>query len=159
MTPDDYGFAWESLHLKLYSVGYNRIDPDRLRALLRHLDVGMLVDVRSIPSSRRSGFSQAQLGRTFSEYRWAGKELGGRPPGVTAEGLRLLMRFLRTQNVMIMCMEDAPGDCHRHHTIAVPLLAQGIDCVHVFGDHLIRASELQRAINYNVEYASEPLSM
>ena len=44
-------------------------------------------------------------------------------------------------------MEHAPGDCHRHMTIALPLAEMGVTVRHVFDDEVVEAAELQRSID------------
>ena len=56
------------------------------------------------------------------------------------------------KTVMLMGNTESPGECNRHHTIAMELLARGIDVTHVFNDELILASELQASIDEDREY-------
>jgi uncharacterized protein (DUF488 family) len=140
----------------LYTVGYQHHTPETLRNLLDSLQVDLLVDVRSSPRSRKRGFGRAKLEGYFGKrYQWRGDRLGGRGAGPTKAGLDELARDRRT--LMLMCMEEAPGDCHRHGSIAVRLLPR-LDVCHVFRDQVIRASSLEaciegrRAGNKDAEY-------
>ncbi len=138
----------------IYTVGYAKLDHPRLRRLLRALRAQHLVDVRSIPTSRRPGFGRHQLAAAFPEYTWQGQWLGGiKPgkPGTTPEGLHWLSSQIDC-NPLIMCLEEPPADCHRHALIARPLLKRGIDCIHVYQNELIEASELQRSLDDDDEY-------
>jgi hypothetical protein len=63
---------------------------------------------------------------------------------------------LAGRRVLLLCLEAAPGDCHRHRAIALRLLP-AIDVAHVYGDEVILASELERAILAHDDYAFTPL--
>lgn len=151
----------------LYSVGYDHTTIPKLRELLSRLEIKTLFDVRSSPTSRVPGFHRTTLQREFpDQYNWVGANLGGRLPGVTEAGLKLLVDFLRMPsngNAMLLCKEDAPGACHRHATIALPLLQRyDIDVIHVYEEddeiQLIQASELQASIDEDRDYDFEALS-
>jgi uncharacterized protein (DUF488 family) len=133
----------------LYTVGYQHYSPDQLRALLDRLRVGLLVDVRSSPNSRKKGYSRKALESFFGErYLWQGLELGGRGNGPTAAGLA----WLRTMDanapspLMLMCLEYLPGDCHRYHQIALPLATAGVECWHVVDEEAIETLQVKRAL-------------
>ncbi len=51
--------------------------------------------------------------------------------------------------------EEGPWRCNRHRVIATALLGRGVDCVHVYNDELIAASELQAALEEDREYRSK----
>ena len=135
----------------LATVGYSGRSPQEVGDLCQRLQA-TLVDVRSRPTSRRAEWRRERLEAQFGhQYAWRGDRLGGMGAGPTAEGLDELAREIEAgRNLVLLCAERAPGDCHRHHRIAVPLLARGIDAVHVYrddeaGDVVIAASELVRA--------------
>jgi uncharacterized protein (DUF488 family) len=97
------------------------------------------------------------------DYRFAGQYLGGRPddptcykggvvPGPDANFLELVdypavaerpwfqkalgrvVAIAREQPVALMCSEEDPHRCHRHHLIAQALLDQQVTVVHIRGD-------------------------
>ena len=143
----------------IYSIGYAALTPERLDAIASHFQA-VVVDVRSIPTSRHRGFGGRQLAALLGpgRYVWKGDVLGGRPPGVLPEGLAFLRALEPDQNVLLLCMEEAPGDCHRHRAIALALLPE-IDVVHICQDELVDASELQRAIEEDDEYDADLLDL
>jgi uncharacterized protein (DUF488 family) len=129
----------------IYTIGYQRITPDYLANLMDSLRVDALIDVRSVPQSRKKGFSRKALASRFgARYEWRGDTLGGRGDGPTLRGITDLANEKR--NVMLMCMEHLPGECHRYHAIAVPLKVRGVDIWHVLDDEVIETSEVMRAI-------------
>ena len=105
----------------IYTIRYQEMTPEALRAIITKLNA-ILVDVRSSPRTRISGFGRKQLEATYGEsYRWAGDILGGRPPGVQREGVELIRELDHgPRPVCLMCLEELPHNCHRHHTIALP---------------------------------------
>lgn len=131
----------------IYSIGYQALTPGQLLDVCDALAIDWLVDVRAVPSSRKPGFHRSRLQELFGGlYRWHGPDLGNRPPvgDVTLEGLATLRNMGR--RVLLMCLEEAPAECHRHQRIATALLP-AIDVVHVFRDQLVKASDLQAAID------------
>lgn len=105
---------------RLYTIGYQRLMPQDLLAIASRLDA-LVVDCRVMPWSRKPGFSRAQLQRDLGRrYVWRGDHLGGR--GFTdAAGLDSVRTDLqRGRTLLLLCMEAAPQDCHRHFTICGP---------------------------------------
>jgi uncharacterized protein (DUF488 family) len=138
----------------IYTLGYAKLTPRTLVELLDRFAIASLVDVRSSPRTRVAGFGNRQLESLLGyRYVYRGDELGGRPPGVSERGLD---RLSTHQNVAIMCMEEAPGDCHRHHAIALPLARRtSVECLHIYRNELIEPTELQRAIDTDTDYDCE----
>jgi uncharacterized protein (DUF488 family) len=132
----------------LYSCGYERLRPEELVAIMDKLQIDLLVDVRSVPNSRRPGFGGKQLAALLGpRYHWNGNTLGGRGTGPTEAGYYWLSVMPPAYRLLLLCKEEAPGDCHRHRAIAVELLRRGgPDVLHVYQNHIIEASELQRCI-------------
>lgn len=129
----------------IYSIGYQRLTLGRLIDIVDELNA-VLIDVRSSPHRAKDGFRLPQLQQAFgSGYVWAGDMLGGRTP-IKQAGLDYLRQFdgKVTTNCVLMCMEHAPGECHRHHDICAPHFPNAL---HIFENHLIEASELSRAIS------------
>jgi uncharacterized protein (DUF488 family) len=129
----------------IYSIGYQGMSPQALLAVLDALKVEALIDVRSVPSSRKPGYSrkalQAALG---ARYEWRGDSLGGRGDGPTVDGLAALE--LEDRAVMLLCLERLPGECHRYHAIALPLADRKIEVWHVVGDEVIETLQVKRAL-------------
>lgn len=94
------------------------------------------------------------------QYAYAGKKLGGRPddpgcylqrvipePGADylnevdylaveqrdwyQEGIQRLLDLAARQRTVVMCSEENPEICHRHHLIARTLLNQGVEVRHI----------------------------
>ena len=133
----------------IFTIGYQRLDNNRLMQVVGALNA-LLIDVRSNPQSRKPGFSQKALRETFgAAYLWLGDCLGGKTP-VTEHGLSQLDVYENhpTHHCLLLCMEEAPGECHPHHAICGPHFP---DAIHLFRDHGMTARELSQAFADDVE--------
>lgn len=134
----------------IFTIGYGRHTAAQVIELVQHLDA-VLIDVRSLPSSRKPGFSKSALANALGEhYYWAGDLLGGRLPCARQEGIDLLRQFdeHETHHCVLMCAEDAPGTCHRHKMICAPHFPNAL---HAFNGVLIAAHDLQEAIEADTD--------
>jgi hypothetical protein len=105
-----------------------------------------LFDVRSKPVSRKKGFGGRQLKTLLGDrYQWHGETMGGLPPGLTTAGIDTLKAI--TRPAILMCLEEAPGACHRHIYIGATLIGHGIDIAHIYREVIFRASSLQWGID------------
>ena len=112
------------------------------------------------------------------QYAYAGKYLGGRPPDPTCyksrvlpkegidylhevdypevmkrkwfiQGIQQLLELADQDVTAIMCSEENPAECHRHHLIARYLIAEHseIDVHHIRGDGTIyRATSVSESV-------------
>jgi hypothetical protein len=130
----------------IFTIGYQRLSTDKLAGVLDAL----LVDVRSTPISRKAGYSGKALRERFgSDYLWLGDHLGGKTP-VTEFGLGEIAVYDRHPSLhcVLLCLEHAPGGCHRHHAICGPHFPQAL---HIYQDMLIPAYSLQEAIEAGID--------
>ena len=127
-----------------------------LHLLLGH-GVNVLADIRSAPYSRfNPQFNRdplaAELSRCGIEYRYFGRELGGRPrdPACHVGGRVRYDRVAKTERfrkglaraveaavryrVALMCAEREPLDCHRTLLVGRALDAQGVEVQHILAD-------------------------
>lgn len=132
----------------LFTIGYAKLQQGPFCDIAKRLGAHV-IDVRKFPRSRIRGFGRVQLATCLGVnfYTWLGEELGD--PGSPAnwqEGLRLLEGAHRCYGVLLLlCQEEDPAGCHRHQ-IALELEKRGEPVYHIFQDEVIRAVELQRAI-------------
>jgi len=128
----------------IYTIGTSKLKPARLGEILTYLGA-RLIDVRSRPYSRVAGWSIKPLTAQFGAKYTHVPALGGFDvePTVQAVALATLESLKESDHVMLLCMEHSPGECHRHHDIALALKR---DVTHVFDHELINARELQRSI-------------
>jgi uncharacterized protein (DUF488 family) len=137
----------------VFTVGHGLISAERLIELLRGCGVDLVVDVRSQPySSRAPQFNlealKSMLERAGFEYEWQ-PALGGRPldhpatesglPDYERMALRLETRLAldtlaskaADENVVILCSESAPEQCHRSRMIEPELARRGVWVEHI----------------------------
>lgn len=147
------------------TIGHSNHSWDAFSALLtRHL-TSVVADVRSAPYSRfaphfnRETLAQALDGIRI-DYHYFGRELGGRPGDpacyeggrvcyervastqIFRSGISRLVAASARQQVVLMCAEKDPLDCHRALLIAQALDEQAVDVEHILADgRLERHSE------------------
>jgi len=72
------------------------------------------------------------------------------------KGLNRLIEIGSKQRAAIMCSEEDPANCHRHHLVGKALVAQSIDVLHIRADgNLVRDQLLP---NLSDEPPAEQLS-
>lgn len=145
----DYGAAAdvEVESATIYTIGYQALRPVRLFEIAKQLGA-TVIDCRYKPYSRVPGFDKPMLESLLkTRYECHGHHLGGFGH-VTAEGIAFIRNSRR--NLLLLCAEEAPGDCHRHTDICAPHFPHAI---HVYRDELILTSALERALRENREYA------
>ncbi len=129
-----------------------------------------------------------QLPKVEIRYVYTGKELGGRPTDPTCfkasqirdaatdylhevnypevmnrnwfqQGIGHLLELVAGSTTCIMCSEEDPAHCHRHHLIARYLIQAHpeVEILHIRGDgNLVKASQIHTTVD---EPPSEQLSL
>lgn len=141
----------------IYTIGHSDHSLEHFIELLAGRGVGVLVDVRSSPWSRRfPHFCKPQLASALHpagiRHVWMGEQLGGRPSPIVREqmigegyaamaatpafrqGLDRLLRGRATHCVALMCAERDPADCHRALLVGRALAQHGAAPVHLHAD-------------------------
>ncbi len=139
------------------TIGHSNHPWPEFLELLRRNEVACLVDVRSMPASRRyPQFNRSAVERALGDagigYRFLGDRLGGRPKdpaGYTEgvvdyekvaatsafrDGLDELAGMARSRRCCVMCAERDPLDCHRAILVARHLAPKGFSISHIHGD-------------------------
>jgi uncharacterized protein (DUF488 family) len=154
----------------VFTIGHSTHPWPAFQELLQRHGIEVLVDVRSLPGSRRwPQFNQAELSAALNncgiEYRWLA-ELGGRRRGrgpasphrgwqvsafrayadyadgaEFACGLDELMALARARRVAFMCSEGLWWRCHRR-LIADRLVVAGWQVLHILPDGKLSAHQL-----------------
>jgi uncharacterized protein (DUF488 family) len=127
----------------IFTIGYERLQPARLKEIAYGIDA-LVIDVRHVPRSRKPGWSMSRLLETLGHdgYTTMGNVLGGRGHTSSA-GINTLDGLSCARDVILLCLEEAPGHCHRHHDICGPHFPRAI---HIYQDELLRAGDLSEAI-------------
>jgi hypothetical protein len=56
--------------------------------------------------------------------------------------------------LILLCMEEAPGECHRHFDICAPYFPNAL---HIYRNEIVKCVELGRALTLNSAYPIEAL--
>jgi len=148
---------------KLYTIGHSATQFPTFLAMLRRWEVSVLVDVRSKPQSLRfPHFDQVELERAVREegisYVFLGEELGGRPEDPKAygndgivdyearrksygfrAGIERVIQELAKNDLVLMCSEEDPLNCHRFLMICPELVSLGLEPLHIRKGGLIES--------------------
>jgi uncharacterized protein (DUF488 family) len=145
---------------ELYTIGHSDQPAGRFLGLLTQAGITTVVDVRSVPFSRRCPWFSgkalaARLPSQGISYLAMGAALGGRPRDASLycdgvadyeamaavpefqDGLNHLAEAARTARVCVMCAEREPLDCHRCLLIGRLLAARRIKLGHILIDGTI----------------------
>ena len=145
----------------IFTIGYGAQKKPRLPALkldeLAHVreQLGaVIVDVRARPYSRwRKELDCPALTKRFPGVYIAmstllGNQVRALPGKVEPDGIDWLRGYDQTAPLLLMCLEKAPGECHRHHAIAMQLPPDSV--IHLYHDGeewtAIEAYELERSL-------------
>jgi hypothetical protein len=127
----------------IYTIGYQRLTSRRLEKIVGDLNA-ILVDCRHRPFSQRPEFGGDRLAEQFgTRYQQRGHELGGHGH-TTADGIDRLRLDAERATLILLCMAEAPGDCHRHHAICGRHFPHAVP---IFRDEQFTAKALQDALD------------
>jgi uncharacterized protein (DUF488 family) len=137
----------------IYTIGHSNHPLSRLLEILQHQHIELVVDVRRYPSSRYNPqFNQPQLAAGLEQagmsYRFMGDKLGGqeRFEKIKArpefnEGITELVKLASGMRLAILCAEEDPHRCHRHHLLEPEFAARGIRFQYIRGDGRIGVNQ------------------
>ena len=136
------------------TIGHSNHPIERFVDLLKAGGVERLVDVRSVPGSRRfPQFGRERLSKTLAEagidYVWEGEALGGKPKqGGDYDALAARPEFKDAVGKLIeqsagttlalMCAEKEPLECHRTLLVSRRLAERGVAIEHLLADGTVR---------------------
>ena len=147
----------------VFTIGHSNHPAEHFLDLLRRHGITAVADVRSKPYTKYAKhFCREQIERFLRaegiHYVFLGDLIGGKPddPDLLgpdgkpdyariaaspsfAQGIERLAKGASTQVIALMCGEEDPGSCHRHHLIAPALQARGIQVRHIRGDGRVEA--------------------
>jgi len=132
------------------TIGHSNHPIERFVDLLKAGGVALLVDVRSMPYSRRfPQFGKERLAKSLAEagiaYVHEGAALGGKPEGGAGydalserpafkDALGRLIERARNTTLCLMCAEKEPLDCHRTVLVSRRLAERGVAVDHLLAD-------------------------
>ena len=138
----------------ILTVGYGNRSMEAFQALLQKFGVKHVIDVRSKPYSRfNPAFTKDALETALAavgiDYLFGGDQLGGIPDGIARtqsgqidylalrenpmfqDGLRQLKRRAKRGQLVLMCSELRPEECHRCKLVGASLASDGISVHHI----------------------------
>jgi uncharacterized protein (DUF488 family) len=137
----------------IYTVGHSNLSFMRFISLIQANDVNHIIDIRSIPYSRRAPWSNksrlSEMLRPFRvQYTYLGHKLGGekksiehhaKQQGVTTqaiydEAIQVLLQLSLREKLSLLCAEGDPAHCHRQHIVAQTLIDSGVKVIHILKD-------------------------
>lgn len=140
---------------RLFTVGHSVMQSSTFLEVLQRLGISLVIDVRSKPQSYRfPHFDEVELekilGTAGINYLFLGEELGGRPEDPKAygsdglvdyrarrksraflDGIERLLEELRQSDLVLMCAEEDPLNCHRFLMICPELVTLGVEPNHI----------------------------
>ena len=140
---------------KIYSIGYSNRTLEEFKRLLDKCQIEYLVDVRSRPYSKYNpDFNKDRLERYCKSnkirYVFMGDQIGGLPDDTTcltdgkvdynkcrlkdsfiAGIARLVTAYEKGLQIVVMCSEGKPQDCHRSKLLGEMLRDRNIEMQHV----------------------------
>jgi uncharacterized protein (DUF488 family) len=145
------------------TIGHSNHPIERFVDLLKAGGVALLVDVRSMPYSRRfPQFGKERLARSLAAagigYRHEGAALGGKPEGgadydalaerpAFKDAVNRLIERAQGTTLCLMCAEKEPLDCHRTVLVSRRLAERGVAVDHILADGGTRPHrELEEAL-------------
>ena len=149
--------------MTIRTIGHSNHPIERFIDLLKAGGVKLLVDVRSMPYSRRfPQFSRERLAKSLGDtaigYRWEGEALGGKAKGVSSyneaaarpefrTALDRIVETSRDTGLCLMCAEKEPMDCHRTVLVSRRLAERGAAIEHLLADGTRRPhAEVEEAL-------------
>jgi len=169
----------------LYTIGHGNRKSDDFLALLKEFGIEYLIDVRSQPYSKfNPQFNQNELKffleRNGIKYVFMGDNIGGRPKDTScydSEGKvdyelvktkdffingieRLKTAYNKDINVVIMCSESKPCECHRSKLIGRVLNLDNIVLKHIDEKNRIKSqadviNELNKGLSDTTLFPNE----
>jgi len=144
----------------IYTIGHSNHDFNNFIDLIDGMEV--VVDLRSAPYSKyvphfnkedlKRGLEALGTGYVFMKDKNVGNIIGGRPNDEDCypfkkisyelvkkkewygRGIRALIDIAEEKRTVVMCSEEDPYRCHRHHLIAQSLLENGLMVTHIIKD-------------------------
>ena len=130
------------------TIGHSNHPIERFVELLKAGGVETVVDVRSMPYSRRfPQFGRERLAKSLADagvsYVWEGEALGGKRGDSYTElaaraafkdALDRVIDRSRSATVCLMCAEKDPLDCHRTVLVSRRLAERGATIEHLLAD-------------------------
>ncbi len=146
--PDIYTYSGGFMQKgTIYTIGYQALTLKQIIEIMDEKGVEFLVDVRSVPYSRRPDkfeFNKNRLQEKLgSTYRWMGVMCGGKTGPAKESCIDELQRLSQDSTILLMCMENNPCKCHRFSDLARRLESDDLHVIHIFDGKEMTTAELE----------------
>jgi uncharacterized protein (DUF488 family) len=138
----------------IYTIGHSNMTQKSFVDILKSFKIDIVVDVRSSPYSKFvSHFNREDIKRSLIEngmrYIFLGEYIGGKPRDKKyyengkvnymrvaqgdrySEGINRIIELNNENNIVLMCSEEDPYNCHRHNLITQTLVKKGLEVTHI----------------------------
>ena len=142
---------------KIFTVGHSNLTFMRFLTLIQANNINHIIDIRSIPYSRRAPWSNKsrlpEILKPFQiRYTYLGHKLGGKKQpikriskqqGISSQadyddGIHLLLQLSMRDKLALLCAEGDPALCHRQYIIAQTLIDADIKVLHILKNGAIK---------------------
>jgi len=138
----------------IYTIGHSNMTQESFALILKSFEIDIVVDVRSSPYSKFvPHFNRENIKKSLIEngmrYIFIGDYIGGKPRdkkyyengGVNyrliaqsdryIEGINRILELNNENEIVLMCSEEDPYNCHRHNLITQTLVKKGLTVIHI----------------------------
>ena len=138
----------------IYTIGHSNMTSESFVLRLKSFEIDIVVDVRSSPYSKFvSHFNRENIKKSLIEngmrYIFLGDYIGGKPKDKKyfengkvnymlisrsdrySEGINRIIELHNKDNIVLMCSEEDPYNCHRHNLITQTLVKKGLTIIHI----------------------------
>ena len=138
----------------LYTIGYSVHPITTFTDLLKEHGIELVIDVRSIPSSRDPNYTRGVLPRLLRaqgiDYRFGGRLLGGLSTisvnhADFVQAMQKAVDMSQGQPTALMCAEKNPAECHRAGKLTawVHRNVEALPTFHIVPGDLLNAREFE----------------
>ena len=141
----------------VFTIGHSNLSFMRFISLIQAHNINHIVDIRSIPYSKRAPWSNksrlAEILKPFHiQYTYLGHKLGGKKQaidqiskqqGVSPQeqydhAIQLLLQLCLQDTIALLCAESDPANCHRQHIVAQTLLESDVSVLHILKNGMLK---------------------
>ncbi|WP_424353865.1 DUF488 family protein [Methanobacterium sp. MBAC-LM] len=138
----------------IYTIGHSNMTQKSFVDILNSFKIEIVVDVRSSPYSKFvSHFNRENIKKSLIEngmrYIFLGDYIGGKPKDKKyyengevnymrvaqsdrySEGINKIIEMNNEADIVLMCSEEDPYNCHRHNLITQTLVKNGLKVIHI----------------------------
>ncbi|MGB9980102.1 DUF488 family protein [Methanobacterium sp.] len=151
----------------IYTIGHSNMTQESFVEIMKSFKINIVVDVRSSPYSKFvPHFNRENIKKSLIEngtrYIFLGDYIGGKPRDKKyyengkvnymrvaqsdrySEGINRIIELNNENNIVLMCSEEDPYNCHRHNLITQTLVKNGLEIIHIrknSSDKIIKADK------------------